>query len=497
MFGHDKRSLGQLFNTPIDGKEYSYFQVPKYQRKYEWEREKHVAKLTEDVFDNIGNAYFMGPIIYCSPSLTSNFIELIDGQQRLTTLAIFIRVIIDYIQKRKKEPSFPQNLEERMNQVQYELKNKIIKGGLVQSDVVLHLARKINAFFRDNILLSDETNKNEKLVLLAKGEHPSISKLVDAYTKIWEALENHYNTKNGEELVLDLKKLASSVLNEKLFLTVNVENKSDAYTIFETINARTKALTLSDLVKNLFFEQIEKDLGPDRIEDFENEWDDAEIAVSDFASFIWHAWVSRIETCPKKDIYNELETLVKKMNCTEAFDLATDIILKEVKYYHNYENPSDEANIEKRRYYTMLKTMDATRCYPLLLSIDSAIDKNYITSKDAVRLLHMLTCLTFWYSGICGKDAKKLEDIYHDMARKVRGIKKEEGKVIIDQVIEELRKQFPSNAECEASFTTKPFTDSSFIKMVLRNIETNEYKKVETTLNDPEKVQLEHILPRN
>ncbi len=33
--------------------------------------------------------------------------------------------------------------------------------------------------------------------------------------------------------------------------------------------------------------------------------------------------------------------------------------------------------------------------------------------------------------------------------------------------------------------------------MVLRNIEMNEYKKVETTLKSPEKVQLEHILPRN
>ncbi len=498
MFGHDKRSLGQLLNTPIDGKEYSYFQVPKYQRKYEWEKENQVLRLVEDIFENIGQTYFMGPIIVCSPqSTTSNSVELIDGQQRIATLAMFIRALIDYIHKRKTESAFPVSLVERMNKIQYELINKIIKGGLVQSDIVIHLARKINPFFRDNILMSEEPNKTEKLKALAKGEHPSILKLIDAYNKIWEYLENRYNSENGEGLVLELLKLASSILHEKLLLVVSVENKSDAYTIFESINARGKPLTLSDLVKNLFFEKIEEELGPDRLEDFESEWDEAEIAVSDFASFMWHAWVSRNETCPKNKVYNNLEKLVKQINCGDAFDLATDIILGEVKFYHNYENPNDEVNAEKKRFFTMLKAMDATRCYPLLLSIDWAIQKDNIATKEAIKLLHILTCLTFWYSGICSKDAKKLEAIYHDLARKARTIKNEDGKVKTEEIIEELIKQFPSDAECEASFMTKRFTDSGFIKMVLRNIELNEYKKVETTLKDPAKVQLEHILPRN
>lgn len=497
MFGHDKRSLGQLFNTPIDGKEYSYFQVPKYQRKYEWEKEKQVLKLLEDIFENVGQPYFMGPIITCSSQTpASNSVELIDGQQRLATLAIFIRAAIDYIQKRKTEPTFPANLVENMNKIQYELVNKIIKGGLVRSDTVIHLARKINPFFRDNILMSDEPDKINKLKTLVKGEHPSILKLVEAYYKVWEYLEKQYNSESGEGLVLALLNLASSLLHEKLFLVVNVQNKSDAYTIFETINARGKPLTLSDLIKNLFFEKLEDDLG-ERLEDFENEWDEAEIAVSDFASFMWHAWVSRQETCPKSRVYDNLEKLVKKINCSEAFDLATDVILNEVKFYHNYENPNDEVNTEKKQFFEMLKTMDATRCYPLLLSIDSATQNNYIKIKDTIKILRVLTCLTFWYSGICGNDAKQLEGIYHNMARKARTIKEETGKIKTDEIIEELHKQFPTRAECEARFMTKAFTDSSFIKMVLRKIEENEYKKVETTLKDPGKVQLEHILPRN
>ena len=185
MFSHDKRSLGQLFNTPIEGRENSHFQVPKYQRKYDWEKEKEVSRLIEDIFDNLGQMYFMGTLIFC-PTIPTNesSIELIDGQQRLATFAIFIRALVDYIQNRKTEASFPNGLVEQMNDIQYGLKNKIIKGGLVKNDIVIHLGRKINQFFRDNILASDEKDKVGKLKVMKKGEHPSILRLIDAYFKV-------------------------------------------------------------------------------------------------------------------------------------------------------------------------------------------------------------------------------------------------------------------------------------------------------------------------
>ncbi len=498
MFSHDKRSLGQLFNTPMEGKENSYLQVPKYQRKYDWEKEREVSKLIEDIFDNIGQTYFMGPIILC-PVIPPNgsSIELIDGQQRLATLAIFIRALVDYVQKRKSDASFPAGLVEKMNKIQYDLTSKIVKGGLVASDVVIHLGRKINPFFRDYILMSDEKDKVEKLKAIKKGQHPSITRLIDAYTKVWDTLEEKYNAMNGESLVLELYKLQTSLLNEKQFLIVTVQNKSDAYTVFETINARARPLTLSDLVKNTFFEKLEPDLGPDRIDDFERDWDEAEVAVSDFAAFMWHAWVSRYDTCPKNKVFNKLQQGVKDMSSDKAFDFATELILDESKHYHNYENPADESIEDKRQYLEMLRAMDATRCYPLLLSIDWAHTKGYINKSEAVKLFRMITCLTFWYSGICGKDAKKLESTYHALARKIRHGSPSMKAVILNEVANELYNAFPSSDECEASFRTRDFTDTSFIKMVLANIEKEEFKKVETTLKSPTKVQLEHILPIN
>jgi len=501
MFTHDRYNVSQLFETPVEGNSSSYFQVPVYQRKYEWEKEKQVVRLVDDVFDTIGKPYFMGPLILCArPSgdinSRTNYVELIDGQQRLATLAVFMRALIDYIQKRKSDASFPARLKEDMNNIQYTLKRKIIKGELVKNEPVVHLSSKIDRFFREEILMNDTDKiEGDRLKRMKKGQHPSINRLIDAYLKIWQRLEDEYDSKMGEELLAQLSRLANSILTEKMFLVIGVQDYADAYTIFETINERGKRLTLSDLVKNLCFKKMDA-LDARDLEDFEERWDEAEVKVSDFAGFIWHAWVSRFESCPKSVLFKELEKRMKGMDAGKAFDFTTDLILDEVRYYHNYENPAEEQDEEKRRYLRMLRTMDATRCYPLLLSVDSSREKGNIETQVANNIIKIITCLTFWYSGVCSKDAKRLEGHYHDLARKMRNMEKEEGTATLGWIAEELQKQFPTINECKAAFTESRFIDTDFVKMVLENVEGKEYPKAEMTLKSSKEVQLEHILPK-
>ena len=164
MFSQNSCNLSQLFEAPVENVSMSFFQVPPYQRKYDCESEKQVSKLIDDIFENIGRPYFLGSIIICYPPVTSdaevkkgkvpNFAELIDGQQRLATLAIFIRAMIDYIQQRKNEGSFPARLIEEMNKLQYKLVPKLQKGELIQNESVIHLAKKIDKFFVEEIIMN-------------------------------------------------------------------------------------------------------------------------------------------------------------------------------------------------------------------------------------------------------------------------------------------------------------------------------------------------------
>ena len=500
MIEYDKRILGDLFSNPVKGESESSLSVPRFQRKYEWEKENEVLRLVVDVFDNLGRTYFMGPIIFCSKP-NSIDVEIIDGQQRLVTFALFYRVFVDYMQRRRKDGSFPEDLSRNVEKLQYDLKSKIVRGRMKKRESVLHLSKAINKFFRDSIILDEDENKIEKLRNTIRGEHPSVKRMREAYVKIYDLLAEQCDSIEGEELLSKLDEIVDSLLFRQIFLSIIVQEYSDAFTIFETMNERGKRLTLSDLVKNLCFRKLHG-LGEELLDEFEDDWDKVELLVSDFGLFLWHAWVSRYGTCPRRWVFREVEKYTRDMNSTDVWDLSSSLIFDEAEWYHMYENPLDEAALpddtlkERMRYLQMLKTMGATRCYPLLLSIDYGEKKaKTITSKQANELIGLLSCLTFWHSGVCEKDAKELEKIYHDLAQQLRKLRAEETIKALPNVAGKLRSKFPSESECWANFSIRQFSNDNFVKMMLRQIEMNE-NPGEKTVKGDKVVWLEHVLPK-
>lgn len=499
MINYTDRVLGDLFNNPIKGEHESYFRVPQFQRKYEWEKEKEVGRLIEDVFDNLGRTYFVGPLIFYSDP-DELYVEIIDGQQRLVTFALFYRAFVDYVQKRINEGGFTEDLIEDAREIQHLLKGLIIRGQLKKKEAVVNLSKKIDGFFREEIIVDDYVDKIERLKAEAKGKHPSIKRLVSAYTKLFESLAELCDSLEGMGLLNKLRNICDALIYRQIFITIVVQDYTDAFTVFETMNERGKRLTLSDLVKNLSFNKIHV-LGEVLLDQFEENWDVAELLVSDFGSFIWHAWVSRYGTCPKTRIFREIGNYVSKMSPGDVFDFCYALIFDEAPWYHTYENPrviveSNDTSREKKRYLEMLEAMGATRCYPLLLSIDYCENKGNINPNQSNEIIKAIACLTFWHSGICGKDAKQLERIYHNLAQKVRKLTKEDSGKSVLNVIDELHKVFPRFDECKSSFITSTFSDDKFIKMMLRTIEATE-NPGEKALQSDSIVWLEHVLPKN
>ena len=85
-------SVSQLFGDPK-----TLYRIPQYQRPYKWVNEQ-VEQLWDDVFDayenNVDN-YFLGSVITAKNSDESGYIDVVDGQQRLTTLMILFCVLRD------------------------------------------------------------------------------------------------------------------------------------------------------------------------------------------------------------------------------------------------------------------------------------------------------------------------------------------------------------------------------------------------------------------
>jgi len=73
--------------------------IPPYQRAYSW-TESQCMELIEDLKrayeENVNEGYFLGNIVIAKSKEEKNRLEVIDGQQRLTTLTLFIKVLLEF-----------------------------------------------------------------------------------------------------------------------------------------------------------------------------------------------------------------------------------------------------------------------------------------------------------------------------------------------------------------------------------------------------------------
>ena len=69
--------------------------IPSYQRKYSWE-ESQIDNLWEDIVTDIDDKHLMGMLVTCQSSI-QNQIDVIDGQQRITTLSVLLALLRDIL----------------------------------------------------------------------------------------------------------------------------------------------------------------------------------------------------------------------------------------------------------------------------------------------------------------------------------------------------------------------------------------------------------------
>lgn len=231
----DNFRIGEVFS--------SFYVVPDYQREYVWEAE-HVEQLLDDI--NAGfpvetkNApeYFIGSIVVCR-SETGAF-ELIDGQQRMTTLFLIICAIRNHIKSLDQE--FSEGIEGNL-----ELMNRQIKDIGLSTDI-----KRGNTSYRVKLQYKDSSNILEKI---AEGNFRENN---DESTRSIKNIGVAYNTildflKSFSKDVEAINKFYAHLLTKVKLIRIETPDVAQALNIFETINDRGVGLDSMDLLKNLLF----------------------------------------------------------------------------------------------------------------------------------------------------------------------------------------------------------------------------------------------------
>lgn len=219
--------------------------------------QKRVGNFFYDLNDNdVG--YFLGSIILItlrnSPMIQEY--EVIDGQQRLTTISLLFLALYSQLK----------NIEDQLDEDEKTLISQI-KQKLVVNKTEMKFVPQIQG---NN--LSDYNYLIYKIVL--KSEYKSLKyfenrRIYKAYdyfnSRIIKLLSEKDNDKNDKEILFDL----INKLNFANIVLIMVTNYSDAYKLFEAINNRGKPLTAIDIIKNSFLSYISEDKEKDLNEYFE------------------------------------------------------------------------------------------------------------------------------------------------------------------------------------------------------------------------------------
>jgi hypothetical protein len=209
--------------------------VPPNQREYSWTT-KEVHTLLQDfskaIAESESAAYFLGTIVTIPKD--DGTLEVIDGQQRLATVAIILAGIRDYL--KHTEPIIAESIEnECLTVIDRRGRARIPRLKLNLDD---------NEFFRAMLAAEDPPPTS------TRHSHGLIKDAFDESQSHIHKIVSEFDIKDHGDV---LNRWLTFMESRALTVLLRVPNDADAYRMFETLNDRGLKSSQSDLVKNYLF----------------------------------------------------------------------------------------------------------------------------------------------------------------------------------------------------------------------------------------------------
>lgn len=450
------------------------FIIPKFQRDYSWDVEQW-DDLWQDIESMIAESsdHYMGYLVL--QSLVGKDCQIIDGQQRFTTISIIILAAIKSIQKLVDKGIEVEENEQRIKT----LKNTYI-GNVdpitLEYDNILVLNRNNDSYYKEYIVKLGElkirnTSYTEKL--MRKCFEWYESKLTDKYP-------------SGR----DYAEFITKVVDNLFFTIIRVNNEMNAFRVFETLNARGVQLSSADLLKNYLFSLVDNTSQfSDRIGVLEEKWSSLtkNIQAEKLPDFIRYYWNSKNKTVRSNELFKAIRDNIKTES--QVFALVNEMISYS-DVFMALRNSADElwqGNKDITEGIELLNTFNLKQPYSVLMAAYKCLD-----NQSFARLLNDVVVLGFRYSVICGKNPNDIERVYNTIAVQISSTKGYPRSV--------LKSIYVEDPEFIVAFDHKSMVDNTrntrIIKYILGKIERFNGGQREVN-SESELDTIEHILPQN
>lgn len=459
----EEKSLGSILSDKRP------LRVPTYQRNFSWAK----AQIT-DLWDDIQSIlyenqdrHFLGSMVFIQKS--DNSLDVVDGQQRLATVSLFLAAIRDGF-KAANDSARAQHVET------YYLCSRDLK--------TMEAIPKLALNEMDNELywhIIDSKKDYDDLAVISKNKEIIESKrlLAKAYLAFYDFAQKGSASFTN---ISYLSTLVEAITESVSCIQVITNNEDSAYVLFETLNDRGVDLTLSDMLKNFLFSKAGK-----RIEEAKNQWTQivALIGQEYMKTFIRHEWMSKYGQTREKELYKKIKTEVRSN--PKAIEYISNLKTS-ANVYDAIRNPDHDIwapyGVKCQQLLEEILILGPIQCYPLILS-------TYLANpKELPQILEWIVGLTVRYSIICAKGTGNLETAY---AKASSTMRKTPAK--LKEVKESLLNIWPNDDEFKSSFKEKTLTTPRIIKYLLAKLEITIVGD-QSLMPNPESLSVEHILPK-
>jgi hypothetical protein len=493
--------------------------IPTFQRDYEWTLEGQWKLLFEDLESTADklvaarasqNAnpvalknteqnvtpHFLGAIVCASLPFATGGVALrsvIDGQQRLTTIQLLVRGMLDVLQETGSD------------------RRKSVRRMLFNPDDVVDSPEEVHKLWprrRDREVwptaMADEvpayTGSQDHLYLRARRYFA-------------EAVRESVRNDVGELDPERLQALADALSSLFKLVVIDLEDNDDAQVIFEVLNGRQTPLAPIDLVKNLLF--LRGELADDDVDrlydtywaDFDDDWWKAVVGRGHAArgrrDVLLSVWLTAVsgDEANVSHLYREAR---EYLNGPSAPD--TEHVLRELSEYAKAYRAiygAEAVDSRLRTSFDRLNEFEITTAVPLLAWLRIA-PPEVISLDDEVRAVRAVESWAMRRSYV----GWQTRGYGTHLARVLRAAKSasEAGENVADAVVDSLQSgalAWPTDEEVREAFLNRPFYNAVAqyrIRVLFRAID--DQLRSEDPHEPPAAIgfnglQIEHVLPRS
>lgn len=412
-----------------NGKSYA---VPRYQRDYSW-REEHWQDLWEDLcrLEDHGGDHYMGAIVLQAQDRKS--FKIIDGQQRVTTLSIFVLAAVDLLREMAQGTAGNEGDRQRAELLEASYIGARDPVSL-RVESKLRLNRHDDAFYRNNL--------TQRIPPASKRT------LRDSERLLWECFE-FFRARLSERFVGRSGEAVAQFVERTdglIFISIRVEDELSAFTVFETLNARGLELSEPDLIKN-FLLSLADGRAEHEIDDLLELWNGIgdTVGTSRLPEFLRHHLNSTQPFLRRKDLFKTIKRDIPDVRA--VFDLLSRL-KKDADWYRALLDWTSEHWLDypgASEHVRVLNLFGVTQYLPLALAAKDALSK-----ADFTEVLRYCAVLSLRFNGVAQKSTHALEDAYNQAALELRS-----GRVKRPSALRKVLAQiYVPDDEFEAAFST-------------------------------------------